>query len=346
LKYYEPFMGKGNNLFNELILDALSYFPEDSSDFVINYISNDIELNNIDKTSGNEDKLQLVKNVIEKHAIKCNDDTFNSLVNKITMFKSTKAVDYYKQRIDFNHENKGVRVYWSFLGDLQFELLSILPENRLSLKTKELIKVLERKFGIINSRFRHQYGHGGWVSSPVSGKYLSTNNWISILTNKKIGNRKSSRWIDVPGGVIESSLEQFSRSFSDAVSKNPEKMINMALSLKQEINEIYIDSLFSGVANSEFLNDIPKYLIERMIFKYPCDFISQRADYLCRIIEKSDFTEWSFEVLEIIMDIAIKHKNPEGVKPNVKLKDDTNMNSYNMLINNAFNCVRVVRHRQ
>jgi hypothetical protein len=243
-------------------------------------------------------------------------------------------------RIEYNQEQNGQTVYWSFWGDFQYELLSVLPIERLTKKEKDLINVLKRKFVEGSSMYKHYSGNGGWVRSPVSGKKISTKTWMGIITNRKLESRGNRKWTEVPGGFIESTLEEFSRSFENAVTEEPEKMINMVLNSMGHIEAIFIDALFSGVAHSKLLNDIPTKLIESMIMKFPCDMVSYRSSSLCSLIEKRKDVEWSQEVLDILKEIAINHKNPEGGKSNVTSSKDEEMRSYNMLFSNAINCVR------
>lgn len=66
---------------------------------------------------------------------------------------------------------------------------------------------------------------------------------------------------------IENSIEQFSNSFGNAVSEEPEKMIKLVLINKEEILEEYVNSLFSGVAYSKVLDNVPIELLETMIFE-------------------------------------------------------------------------------
>lgn len=341
LYYYEYYMGKGNDIFNELILDALYRFPEDLSDFVVSYMCDDFERDIIDRTSGNTDRLHLAKLVLEKHSKYCSQFIFDKLENRIIYYTSTEAVDTYRRRIEFNKGNNEVLVYWSFWGELQYELLRVLPFARLSQKAMSLIQVLERKFINVKTQYVRDYSiHSGWVKSPVSDKNLKARNWLGIITNKKLKNRGHRNWTKVSGGFIESTLEEFSRSFCDAVSKEPENMIDLVLSSKKNIEETFIDSLFSGVAYSKFLNSVPSKLIEKIILQYPCDFVSYRARSVCTIIEKSEYVEWSQEILDVIKEIAVNHKNPEEDNPIVISQNDDKMESYEMLLSNAINCVR------
>ncbi|MGB7604492.1 MAG: hypothetical protein WBL93_03350 [Lutisporaceae bacterium] len=340
LERYKEFMGKGNDLLNEIILDGLYRLPETYSDVVITYLCSDFDSNIFDKTSGNNDELFLTKQILGKHSKYCSEDIFTMLEKMVLSYLSPQAKDIYRSRIDYNREKNGYKVYRSFWGDLQKEILEVLPYNRLSHYGKDLIRVLNRKFPNGTTLFKYSDGHGGCVKSPIAGKKLNNKRWIEILTNKKLKHKNHSRWKEVAGGFIESSIEEFARSFSNAVSEEPIRMVNLVLSNKEEILDVYIDSLFSGVAYSKALDNVPIEMLETMILRYPYDYTSHRADYICSLIENRKNVEWSQKVLDILKDIAINHKNPEIGKPNVTNYEDKEMHSFNMLQSNAINCVR------
>lgn len=337
---YKEYLGKGSYLYNEIILDALYHLPELYSDAVIKYLCNDLDSNIFDKTSGNGDELLLAKLVFGKHSQYCNQNVFNVLEETVISYVSPQAKDLYQQRINFNRGRNGYVVYWSFWGDLQKEILEVLPYNRLSNKAKDLIRILKHKFSKGSNAYKYSDGHSGWISSPIEGKNLNNKNWLEILTNNKIKQKSLSHWKEVPGGYIESSIEEFSSSFSNAVSKEPDRMIKLVLSHSEEILDVYIDSFISGVAYSESLNSISLKLIEAMILRYPCDYISYRANYICTIIEKRAYEKWSQKILDILKEIAINHKDSEFDKPNVTNSKDKEMRSFEMLQRNSLNSVR------
>ena len=340
LERYKEFMGKGLDLFNEIILDGLYRLPEMYSDIVIAYLCNDFDSNIFDKTSGNSDELLLTKQILEKHSNYCSEDVFAMLEKTVLSYLSPRAKDIYQHRIDYNREKNGYTVYWSFWGDLQKEILEVLPYNRLSSQAKDLMSVLKRKFPEGTTEYRHSNGHGGSVRSSIAGKKLNNKKWLEILTNKKLKHKSHSRWEEVPGGFIGNSIEEFSNSFKNAVSEEPERMIKLVIFHNEEILDTYIDSLFSGVAYSKALDSVPIELLESMILKYPYDYTSYRANYICSLIENRKNTKWSQKTLDILKDIAINHKNPEIGKPNVMNNEDKEMHSFDMLQSNSINCVR------
>lgn len=60
------YMGTGVSLHNELILDSFQYLPDLYADYILEYMCGDFEERIFECTSGNGDKLLLVKAVLEK----------------------------------------------------------------------------------------------------------------------------------------------------------------------------------------------------------------------------------------------------------------------------------------
>ena len=102
-------MGKGNDLYNEIILDGLFRVSESYSDVVINYLCSDFNSNVFDNTSGNGDKLILAKQILEKHTRYCSEDIFNLLEERVLSYLSPQAKDVYRRRINYNREKMVVQ---------------------------------------------------------------------------------------------------------------------------------------------------------------------------------------------------------------------------------------------
>lgn len=337
---YEKWMGRGYPIFNEIILHGFTFMSCEFSDSIVEYISEDFDTRIFDLTSGADNKLSLVKKVIEKHTNTCSIPIFKKLENKIIIYKSPKAVDYYKRRINQNKTKEYVPVYWSFWGDLQYELLQCMPPERLSLRGRNLLKVLNRRFHKVTSVYQNHYGHSGSVYSPVSGKTIGFNSWKKIITNAKLENRNRRYSKEVKGGFIESSIEMFSQDFQSVVSKEPEIMLKLVLENKMNIRKKFIDSLFSGIASSEKINLIDKKCLEELMLVFAPNMESWRASYFCDIVERRKDVMWSEEILKILKMIAERHINPILDKPNITNGDDKEMKTCNMIQSNALNCVR------
>ncbi len=339
-EYYEPYMGRGYHVFNEIILTGLAALSSLYSNRIMRYLSNDMDRNVFDYTSGAEDELGLVKEVLKIHGSNCDEEELILVENSICQYISPNALEWYKRRIEQNRQKEYAPVYWSFWGDLQYELLQCLPEERISTKTKELLRVLDRRFHKVSSCYCNKNGHSGWVKSPVSDKNISKGQWLKIITNSKLKNRGQHGWVEVKGGFIESSYEAYASDFQSVVKQHPQEMINLVLENKERVLPVFVDSLLLGVEVSEKLEEVDFLVIEKLLLEFPCDMKSHRASYICGIVEKISDANWSSEVMEQLMNIALKHNNPELNKPNVTNLEDKEMKSCDMLHSNALNCVR------
>lgn len=340
LNIYEKYMGKGYPLFNEFILEGFENLPEKYSDRIIEYLCNDFEKNIFDISSGNNDELLTTKKVLTKHSKTCSNEIFKKLENKIYYFMQKDSVNLYKRVREYKLNYICKKMPWDWWGNLQVELIPCLCEDRTSKKTKDLMMVLNRRFDKGSNYFHYSNGHSGSVWSPVAGKKLSNKQWLNILSNSKIKEKEGHNWKEVEGGFIESNLREFSVSFSDVTSKEPNRMIDLVLDNKKIIIEDYIDSLYIGIHMSEKINEIPNEKIEKLLKEFPCNNVSYRANSLCWIIEKKKNTDWSEETLNIIKNIAINHCDPKLGKPNVTNEKDTEIRSIEMLKSNSLNCTR------
>ena len=339
-EYYEPYMGRGYHVFNEIILTGLAALSPLYSDRVMRYLGSNVDKNVFDYTSGSDDELGLVKEALKIHGSNCHKEELLLIEDAVCHYISSNAPEWYKRRIEQNKQKVYPPVYWSFWGDLQYELLQCLPEERIGTKTKELLRVLDRRFHKVSSHYCNKNGHSGWVKSPVSDKNISEGQWLQIITNRKLKNHGQHGWIEVKGGFIESSYEAYASDFQSVVKQHPQEMINLVLKNKERVLSGFVDSLFLGVEISEKLEEVDFSVLEKLLCEFPCDMNSHRASYFCGIVEKVNDAHWSLEVMEQLINIALKHCNPELDKPNVTNLEDKEMKSCDMLHSNALNCVR------
>lgn len=341
---YKQYFNKGYNVYNEIILDGLKKFPTELSSLVINCLYDNFENIIFDKSSATKNKLDMAKDIIEVHSRWCDNESYLKLEEKIIYYVDPRANERYKRRIEFNRDkSNNIKVYWSFWGDLQIMLLPALPKERISLKAKSLLDVLKRRniSFVYSNIYNKNSMYSGSVYSPIAGKRLSNKQWIQILTNTKIKAKdRRSRWVEVKGGFVESSIEEFASELREAASKEPTRFINLLLDNSLNINDVYLDSLFSGVTYSGKLEEVNNKILEELILTYKYDYEGYRARYICDMVGKKDNGEWSYEILDILKDIALNHINPKIDEPNVTSPDDKEMKSFNMLSSNALNCVR------
>ena len=298
----------------------------------------------IEDTSGNRDALLLSKELVSGITARCSEESYKKIEDKIIHFVPSNAKRNLKQRIEFNREKQknGGTATWRFWGFFQKEMLAILPRQRMSREAQNLLSTLQRSISGKYSPYHYNDGHGGSVWSPVAGKKLSFRNWKGIITNKKIPKERTDHWKKVKGGFIESTVFEFASDFRGRVSEKPIEFLQNMLDFDGEVIEEYVNALFDGIAYSEHLDEIDIMLLEKLFKKYGYDYENERAKMICRIIERRKDVSWSDAVIEMLIDIAENHKNPEPEESCIVFNDTKTMNSVETLETDAINCTRGV----
>lgn len=334
---YEPYMGKGYYVFNEIILTGLVQLPSQYSNRVIYYLCENLSENLFDYTSGKDEPLELAKEIIRKHVEFCSRDAFLMLENAIYRYISPNAIKRYKRRIEENEKKEHEPVYWSFWGELQYELLPCLPKEKTSKQVKMLLDVLERRFNK-EKLYRNLRGHSGWVKSPISGKNIGKAQWGRIITNEILKTKTSS--VAVKGGFIESSYEMYISEFQMAVRNRTLEMIQLVLENKDRVFPEFIDAMFSGIEMSETLKDIEPDIIEKVLLVFPCDKRRERAIYFCEIIGKLDDVNWNFDILKQLEKFALDEYALEEEKNSIIKTTDKDEETCKDLNSKVYSSVR------
>ena len=334
---YEPYMGKGYYVFNEIILTGLVQLPSQYSNRVIYYLCENLSENLFDYTSGKDEPLKLAKEIIRKHVEFCSRDAFLMLENAIYRYISPNAIKRYKRRIEENEKKEHESVYWSFWGELQYELLPCLPKEKTSKQVKMLLDVLERRFNK-EKLYRNLRGHSGWVKSPISGKNIGKAQWGRIITNEILKTKTSS--VAVKGGFIESSYEMYISEFQMAVRNRTLEMIQLVLENKDRVFPEFIDAMFSGIEMSETLKDIEPDIIEKVLLVFPCDKRRERAIYFCEIIGKLDDVNWNFDILKQLEKFALDEYALEEEKTSIIKTTDKDEETCKDLNSKVYSSVR------
>lgn len=92
------YMGTGIRLHNEIVLDALKYFPNQYSDYIIDYLCTGLERTMIEDTSGNRDELLLSKELVKGITARCSEESYKKIEYEIIHFISPDAKRILKQR--------------------------------------------------------------------------------------------------------------------------------------------------------------------------------------------------------------------------------------------------------
>ena len=333
-QFYSSYMGKNYSVFDELILHGMRFLPNDYSNRIIEYLTGNFDKKVFDCTSDAENKLDLVKEVLKVHTQYCSDECLERFLLEVEKYNSPNIVKWYKDRINTNKENKDSRVYWSFWGDFQYQILQCIPNERLLSKDKDLLNVLERRFKEESNRYDNVGdGHSGWVQSPISGKKIGKRQWTQIITNNKLSSRKYIHTKEVDGGFVESSLEMFAQAFQGEVMVNPKEMINLVINNKENVLPNYVNALYSGIAYSDSTGLIEQELLEKVFSEFPFDIQNEKSRYFCEIIEKASVYNWSKSIIEKLKEIVLYYEEQEETLDNGQINCEG-------LINRSLNCVK------
>lgn len=292
---YSNYMGNGDYLYNEVILDAMYYLPTNYFDTCIEYLLADFDKTLFEKSQGHSSKLFLAKRLISKISQRSSLEMYEKLEEKIIHYVSPEAKQKLARRIKTNKSQKDYRAYWPFWGDLQYRLLSVLPKERMSNEAIDLLKILERSNNFPDSFYG---SHCGSVVSPLQGKNLSPNSWKKILISPK-GETKC-RWDGERNIFIESSPIELARDFRNAVSKNPKEYVSLFLNLSpnHKINEHYIDGLLGGIVDLKEFPVVVLRDIEFILLNYVKEDNWENLYHFFQVIEKHSDIAWSENVLE------------------------------------------------
>lgn len=306
-----PYMNSTSPIINHLLAKLLVNYPVNEADTVIKWLLN---MPQKKLSCGNayvEPKWKLPGVLIDKFSPHCSDKLFEQLEETIYRFFSVKPHDQYKWRLEARRRG----MYYSYWGKLQHFLLPTLAKNRVSAKSQQLIKVLDRKFAkYTDSDFCHAYSHsGGMVRSPLPlGNLLSDASWRKIiLSPQERSNRRT--WRQVGKDVVqESSIEQFARSFEHAVVNQPERFARFVLTLPKDIASEYIKWIYYGLANKdknkvhesyrEEWERCPTHLLEQVISHFGaegCEYQVVRI-YQSRIADPG----WSENSITTLINIS------------------------------------------
>ncbi len=338
IEYIKPYMGKGYQVHNEIILSSMLNLPSGYSNVVIGYLVQDMEKNMLIKND-EIDQLRLAKEVLQRHLKQCSQKVTQDFLNKVYYFMPSRAKDYLKTRIEFNRKKDYPPVYWSFWGDFQNELYSSLPDELLDRESFELKRVLKRRFENERSRYdRTNWSRSGSVVSPVFGKELSEKSWLDIITSDKIrAERTHGDWSEEGNVFVDRSVKSFGSSLSDMIASNP-RILTKIEKIEKTIYPDLVESIFFGMSKCEKLEQVPLDVIEALIMKYA--YTNESIDIrICEILSKYSSSKLTTKLITIIDEFASKHPDPNLQKEDVyKPSDETRTSE--VLVSNAYNSVR------
>lgn len=305
---FEKYLNKGLIIHNEIILYGLLNMPVSENNKVLLYLFSDIDKNIFEYTSGSNESISLIKQILSKYIINLEHDDYLMVESAILDYKPSDMIERCKRKIQILKEKRDHPFYLSFWGDLQFELLKVIPEYLLTSKAKNLLQVLNRKFNTGKSnRFDNHYTMVCNVTSPISNKKISDKSWLKILSNSKIIDLRKTK--ELESTFIESNLYEFQSSFSVNVQDDPERFINLVVINKKVILQPFIDTLFSSLTYSNKINEISIGLFENMFFGLNYKDSIVRASCICEIISRKSDVSWSNNTIDLLKGIFNDIKN-------------------------------------
>lgn len=336
-----------NLVFNHIFARIIIHLSLDYSDFVIEWLLSNPEVRFKCGNTYKEPAWILSGKIIEIFSPSCSENLFYELENKILFFSS---FDYEEVKIQFRYRKQGYFLhYW---GETQYFLLPKLDKRRLSLESKQMIQVLNRKFAQTRSSdfCKFYEAKSGWVSSPIrEANQLSDKAWTDLIL-KPATQFNSFRLKRINGNTLaEASIKQFSNDLSTATKNQPVRFCQLALSLPKNIDSQYIEAFFQGIRDSSLSNVTEQYcdnwqpppieLIEELLAHFSLtddghaliDLLATRIKILSpKYIKKIEF-------------LAINSKDPLQGQLNIynsEKGNDPKVISAEELRGNTINCVR------
>lgn len=354
LQLCEPYYDNPSPVVIEVLLNIMENLPSNFSDYAINWLLEKPNDRFFNYTGENDEYLYSAKKIIEKHSQTCTDNVFRKLENVIYYFHEEKELDLAKYRFNFNKEKRksGSRliVYWPYLGEVQYYLIKALDDKRISQKTLELEKILNRKFKDISvSSHTRNKVTTGFVGSTIGSKAdrISDKQWLRIIENRK--EYRHDKWPSKDGPILESSPEQFSRDLERVGKKDPNRIASLSLKLSEKVDNHYISAILNIIGETKPNNEITEReswkpvnidVAQHIFIKFKDRIMTDAALSFCRTLRNRAGEDWNDEVLSIISNIAKMHSNPEEGKWNVWSSEDKEGKTVEMLLTNSINCVR------
>ncbi|PFB62842.1 hypothetical protein [Bacillus cereus] len=352
LKSCEKYNNYCSLIINEILLCIMESLPNDYSDYAISWLIEEPHTRFFNYTGESDEYLYSSKKVIEKHSRTCSDEVFESLEHSLYHYHEENEIERAKRRFEVNRKNRieqnKLIVYLPYWGMVQHYLIPALDRDRISRKTCELERILNRKFS--GQQFIHKRNNvtGGFVGSTIGSKAekISDKQWLKIIEKKDYLKEK---WPLKDGPILESSPWQFSRDIIRVGEKNPNKIANLALKFPKDIDNHYISAVFNIIGKKELNKDMNKnadwkpvdfHLAQSILKKWANNEDINVATSFCRVIRERAGEPWDKGILNEISNIALKHPNPEQGELNVMSLEDKEGKTIHSLLTNSINCVR------
>jgi len=193
------------------------------------------------------------------------------------------------------------------------------------------------------------------VGSPLDKNLenISDRAWLGIINNKLIPYYHGRKTKQVSKNlVVESSIFQFSRSLQRIAKRYPERFGQLSLNFPEDVHPLYVKAILDAIALTEpdsneknKENWMPASIetVNAVVEKFMKFDEQETVLSYCRLIGNRPAEFWPDQVLDRLIDLAIKHPDPLLGKLNVSTPGKTiEEESSKLLFQNTINCVRGV----
>lgn len=294
----------------ELLLHAMEHLPTYKADDVFEWLLTDFGQRAFEKTSFENSQLTCCKRIIQSFSPHCSECVFVRLEQAIVRWtpprESMRAT--YETRISNHKVEGGGNYYGSFWGDLQRYLLPALDPGRTNNRTRELYRVLLRRFPNQTGKFDMLHmGMAHSVSSPIDGHLdkISDKSWLRLIADMSTYSPNQARrhW-DIG---TESSSFMFARSLSAAAKKEPARFAALSLQFPLNSYEGFTDAVIDAMDSLE----VPLSLTCDVLRRFCKNPSAQIAISFARVLRKRAAENWPSDILQDLVEIACRHSDPE-----------------------------------
>ncbi|TYT74299.1 hypothetical protein FIM25_11065 [Desulfobotulus mexicanus] len=305
----------------EILMSLYANLPSHHADVGIRWLLSDTEkfwLDSYAKKSKWGPAIRLIK----KLSPHCSQGLFHELEETLIHYHSPQEkfnAEYFLK--GWQHGNFGH--YW---GRTQKFLLLALDSSRIKASTRDLIRVLKRKFREVPEAtyFRSGATSGGFIGSKLTPNLekISDSAWLRIVSSKKVTKKDNLKWIQKNSEhVLTTSINQFAASLSSMARRFPERFVKLALRFPPDTHPAYFAAILEGFtykppaenkAESQQDSWSPAQIknIEAFLVQHPPGEDEAYALLFCRMLRERADEPWQEKTLSHLIHYATQHPDP------------------------------------
>ncbi|MCP4701467.1 MAG: hypothetical protein GY862_32120 [Gammaproteobacteria bacterium] len=341
-----------SHIVQEMLFDIYAALPETHADAGIRWLL--AYRCRFHPGDGDEEpKWQPAADLITRLSPHCSSELFWQLETAICQYHA----EHEKQQAERYLTGWRDGYFGDYWGRSQYFLLPALDGRRRDPKTNELIAVLQRKFADYPAerfcmKVRMSGGQFGSKLTP-SLDCISDRAWLDIVSNKKISGDRRGKWIQVDAEhALESSVRQFSDSLACIAKRFPERFGQLALRFPDDAAPDYISAILGGLKLKKPDNQLPNIekaawqparaeTVEAFLDKYQSGDDREIAVSFCRLLTERAEEKWPDKIIDRLLRYAKERPDLEPGKLNIHRDKAAEEVSVSILLDNAFDCVRM-----